>query len=75
MFEETGAVKIKIEPICIYSISSYAILCYAEIEEIGELPDYEIEKIGYFDDIPDDLTFPDTHKVLFEKVLEVKGYK
>ena len=75
LFEETGAVKIKIEPICLYSVSSYAILCYAEIEEIGELPDYEIEKVGYFDDIPDDLTFPDTHKVLFEKVLEVKGYK
>ena len=75
LFEETGAVKIKIEPICLYSVSSYAILCYAEIEEIGELPDYEIEKVGYFDDIPDDLTFPDTHKVLFEKVLEVKGYR
>lgn len=74
LFEETGATKVKVEPICEYSISSFALLCYAEIEEMGNLPDFEISEIGLFDEIPKDLTFPDTHTVLFNAVLEKKGF-
>ena len=75
LYEETGAKKVKIEPICVYAISTYAILCFAEIEEFDKLPDYEIEEVGLFDNLPEELTFPDTHKVLFDKVLEVKNLK
>ena len=74
LFEETGAIKVKIEPICVYSISSYALLCYAEIEELTKLPDYEISEIGLFENLPNNLTFPESHTVLFNKVLELKGY-
>ena len=74
LFEETGAIKVKIEPICVYSISSYALLCYAEIEELTKLPDYEISEIGLFENLPNNLTFPESHTVLFNKVLESKGY-
>lgn len=75
LYEETGATKVKVEPICAYSISTYALLCYAEIEEMEKLPDFEISEIGFFDDIPTDLTFKDSHTVLFNKVLEVKKLK
>ena len=75
LYEETGATKVRLEPICVYSISTYAILCFAEIEEMTKLPEFEIEEVGLFDNIPTDLTFPDTHKVLFNKVLEVKEFK
>lgn len=75
LYEETGATKVKIEPICVYSVSTYAILCFAEIEELDRLPNFEIEEIDFFDTLPENLTFPETHRVLFNKVLEVKGFK
>ena len=75
LFEETGATKVKVEPICEYSISTFALLCYAEIEEMDKLPDFEISEIGLFDNLPKDLTFPDSHTLLFNKVLEEKGFK
>jgi 8-oxo-dGTP diphosphatase len=71
MFEETGTTKLEYKPIALYSISSFGILCYVEIKEIGEIPEeFEIEKIGLFDEIPDNLTYPDTHKKMFEYVVE-----
>lgn len=70
MFEETGAVKMDFKQVALYSISSFGILCYVDIKEIGEIPEeFEIEKIGLFDEIPDNLTYPDTHKKMFEYVL------
>ena len=68
LFEETGATKVKVEPICLYSISSYGILCYAEIQEMGKLPESEISEVGLFDQLPKELSFPDSHTVLFNKV-------
>ena len=38
MFEETGATKIEVEPVCVYKISFFALLCYCENLEIEELP-------------------------------------
>ena len=31
---------------------------------------YEIEKIELFDKMPENLTYPDTHKLLFKEVLK-----
>ena len=63
LFEETGATNVNVEPICIYKISTYALLCYAEILKIDEIPiDSEIEKITLSKELPDKLTFPDTYK-------------
>lgn len=67
LYEETGAVKFDIKPVCLYSISKYGILCYATIEELKELPESEIEKIGFFDDIPENMTYP-WHSKFFQKV-------
>ena len=75
MYEETGAIDIKIEPICVYKISKFGLLCYAEILELGKLPEeYEMSKILLSDDLPDDLTFPETFKLYFEIVREKKGF-
>ena len=75
LYEETGAIKVKIEPVCIYSISTYSILCFAEIEEMIKLPEFEIEEVGLFDNIPKKLSFPDAHTILFNKVLKSKNLK
>ena len=69
MFEETGATDVSITPICVYSISKYGLLCFGKINKLGPLPDFEIEEIGLFDTIPQELSYPGTHDKMFEKVL------
>ena len=71
LVEETGAKTFEIKPICAYSINSYGLLFYAEIEEFGDLPESEIERIGFFQDIPDELSFPLFHPKHLNKVKEV----
>jgi len=73
--EETGALTFTITPICAYSINSFGMLYYAEIYELGALPDSEIERIDFFPDIPDDLSFPLYHPKHFLKVQEVLSRK
>lgn len=71
MYEETGALDVDIEPICLYSISTYGLLCFANVKSLGNLPQSEIEKIGLFENIPDNVTYP-SHNMFFEKVRSVK---
>ena len=74
MFEETGATKIEVEPISVYKISSFALLCYCEILEMNKLPEeYEMSEILFADDLPENLTYPDTFKLYFDTVKEKKG--
>lgn len=71
VYEETGATKMIITPICIYKINTFALLCYCEILEIGELSKkFEISNIMFSDKLPDNLSFPDTHKLLFDRVIK-----
>ena len=79
LFEETGANKFKLTPVCIYAVErnekinyteSLGQLFYAEIDEVEELPEYEIEEIKLFNDIPKELTYPLIQPFLHEKVLE-----
>jgi len=74
MYEETGATKIKLEPICVYKISTFALLCYCEILEIVKLPkEYEIETIMFSDELPNNLTFPEAFKLYFDIVKKYKN--
>ncbi len=68
LYEETGAVKFKLTPVCAYKINNYGMLFYADIEELGALPETEIERIDFFDGLPDELSFPLYHPLHFEKV-------
>jgi len=69
VYEETGATKVKITPVCVYKISTFALLCFCEILEMGKLPEeYEMSQITFSKELPDNLTFPDTYKALLEKV-------
>lgn len=75
--EETGAKKFKLMPICIYGVErgdeeSYGQLFYAEINEMGQLPDLEIEEVRFFDEMPDNLTYPLIQPLLYNKVLEMR---
>ena len=68
LYEEVGATDAEIIPICLYSISTYGMLCYANIKEIKELPQYEMDEIGFFDNEPDNLTYKETHHLFLEVV-------
>ena len=80
LIEETGANKFILTPLCIYSVSKdgvrdFAQLYYAEIESFNELPDFEIEKVEFFDDLPNNLTYPQIESDIFRKTLEMLKQK
>lgn len=79
LFEETGATKFSLTPVCIYSVErnkdvnyteSFGQLFYSEIEVLDNLPDSEISEIKLYDSIPNDLTYPLIQPFLHNKVLE-----
>lgn len=73
LYEETGAVAFELTQIGVYSvvrgdIETFGMLFFAEISELGKLPDMEIEQVYFFDDIPEKLTYPLIQPKLVEKV-------
>ncbi len=76
MYEETGATKIKVTPVCVYKISTFGLLCYCEILELEKLPEeYEMSQVMLSDDLPDNLTFPESSKLYFDTVREKMNLK
>lgn len=74
LFEETGAIEYKLKQICAYSVydgesESFGMLYYADIMTFGQLPDLEIERIEFFNELPNDLTYPQIQPKLIEKAL------
>lgn len=79
LFEETGATKFSLTPVCIYSVErdetvnyteSFCQLFYSEVETLGNLPDFEMKETKLFNDIPDNLTYPLIQPFLHKKVVE-----
>jgi len=74
LYEETGATEYSLMPICVYSVKqkneSFGMLYFAEINEFGNLPDTEIEKIDFFFNYPDELSFPLIQPKLSSRVEE-----
>ena len=78
--EETGAVNFSLSPICDYLCNyslkgenhhkSYGRLYYGEIQELGELPNLEIGEVALFEDMPQDLTYPQIQPILLEEVVK-----
>ncbi|MBB6215207.1 2-polyprenyl-3-methyl-5-hydroxy-6-metoxy-1,4-benzoquinol methylase [Anaerosolibacter carboniphilus] len=74
LFEESGAEKFTIKPICDYSVTvkeepSFGRLFFAEIEELGDLPELEIGEVRLFKEIPEKLTYPKIQSILHKWVL------
>ncbi|MGE7694616.1 NUDIX hydrolase [Lysinibacillus sp. NPDC094177] len=80
LFEETGSRDVDLLPICDYSMDDslkkvFGRLYFAKIEEIGQLPDSEIEEVQLFSSLPKYLTYPEIQPILFEKTLAfIKDY-
>ena len=79
LFEETGSIDFEISPICDYWASdephetennSWANgqVFLAHVNKLGKLPDSEMECIDFFDEFPENLTYPDITKELLPQV-------
>lgn len=74
LWEETGAVKYTLKPVCVYGVSkdgesSYGMLYFAEIQELGTLPSaYEMAEVCFLDKLPDVLTYPEIQPELYQYV-------
>ena len=78
LFEETGATKYDLTPVCVYAadrdgVERHGMLYYAEIYEFGKLPELEIERVELFDEVPQNLTYPAMHPPFIQKVIEKLG--
>jgi len=79
LIEETGSTKFNIEAVCDYSVEkvgseiNYGRVYYAEIEELGKLPDLEIGEVKLFHSMPENLTYPEIQPLLLKMVQENLG--
>ena len=73
LVEETGAINFELTPICIYAVKrdteSFGLLYFAQVEELGKLPESEMERIALFKEIPENQTYPLIQPQLFKKVV------
>lgn len=79
LWEETGAKAFKLVPICVYSVcgndgvvdnnkETFGMLFYAQISSFDDLPPFEIERIEFFDCLPENWTYPEIQPKLLQKV-------
>lgn len=47
---------------------TFGMLYFADIDRFTELPDYEIERIEFFDQLPSNWTYPEIQPKLLEKI-------
>jgi len=83
LFEETGAVRFDIEPLCDYWVEgelggvrgvAHGQVFFAQVHELDELPDYsEMKQVALLDELPKNLTYPGLAEGLFEKA-QSKGF-
>lgn len=79
LFEESGVSDAKIYPVCDYigyNSTDWAngAIFYADVNSIGEMPEYEMAEVKLFDELPKNLTYPNatpeffkmTKKLIFE---------
>ena len=72
LWEETGAIDFDIKPIGYYGAKGsdgvmqsveevFGQIYYADIKVIGKLPDFEMQKIDFFTELPNNWTYPYAH--------------
>ena len=74
LYEETGALKYTLTPICVYSVRSdketFGMLYYAEISELEHELHSEIERIVISDELPESWTYPLIQPKLIEEAIK-----
>ena len=72
LYEESGALKYAIRPICDYwagdentGEGATGMVFHAEIEALGPLPESEMAEVCLFDALPENLTYPEITPELY----------
>ena len=78
LFEESGAVRFTIAPVCDYWAAdertcANGMVFIAHIEELGNLPDSEMAQVALFDQLPGALTYPEITPMLFAQAGQLLG--
>ncbi len=77
LFEETGALDYKLKEVCDYSVTrdetSYGRLFFAEVSDLGPLPESEIAEIVLSETLPPELTYPEIQPLLLKRASESLG--
>ena len=79
LYEESGIKDADVYPVCDYwgfnqFRCSNGMVFLAVVYSIGELPESEMQEIGMFEELPENLTYPQTSPVLYreaEKMLKL----
>ncbi|MFC5471890.1 NUDIX domain-containing protein [Cohnella suwonensis] len=76
LFEETGAVRFELIPFGIYQWNeSLEMVFFAEVHEIDNIPDFEIDEIKFEDALPEGMNFGNMFYIFADKWNEVKDKK
>ena len=80
LYEETGAVDFQINPICVYSVvkngeESFGMLYEAQVALFEAELHSEIERICFFDELPENWTYPLIQPLLIKEYKRRKGKK
>lgn len=72
LMEESGAKEFVLRPVCDYhGFNKYGAangsVFHAEITGIGDMPVSEMAEVGFFDELPEELTYPKVTPRLFEQ--------
>ena len=74
LYEESGAIDFEIEPLCDYWAGTddwaNGMVFHAIIRKLGDIPKSEMAEIKQFDELPQNLTYPDITPVLFQYLFE-----
>ncbi len=74
LLEETGISNADIEKVCFYKISTYGLICYAEVIDMGNNELFhEMDEVALFDELPNNMTYYDTHKMFVDEVIKFKN--
>ena len=69
LWEETGAVEFDLKQVAVYQVDDYGMLFFAEVKRFDPIPEKsEIAEICFFENIPNDLTYPHIQPYLYRAV-------
>ena len=74
LYEETGATVFRMQPVCVYSVvrgntETFGMLYAADVQEFEPELHSEIERIGFFERLPENWTYPLIQPKLMEEYL------
>jgi len=71
LYEETGAIDVLLKPVSHYAVTNetkqtWGYLFLAEVNKLGDIPDFEIAERIFSDELPEKLTYPHIQPYLFD---------